>query len=198
MSKAVKPTFLSEKRMIEVCQCCPHIPPCNHISHPARDLQLTRKLTSTRIVGHHPLLRVLGQHKHKSLVHGALGWTFVNQDRFFLILATTWSTILLPAWMTTLVASTPWTVSPSYTRGLFTAVGSRDTLKSAFHGLINHASGKGNLQEENKTLPFGNMFPRQLLVSTESLKMSNDFDPKLSKCEESNTSMDSTNIFWIH
>ena len=36
MSKAVKPTFLSEKRMIEVCQCCPHIPPCNHISHPAR------------------------------------------------------------------------------------------------------------------------------------------------------------------
>ena len=27
----------------------------------------------------------------------------------------TWSTILLPAWMTTLVASTPCTVSPSYT-----------------------------------------------------------------------------------
>ena len=29
----------------------------------------------------------------------------------------TWSTILLPAWMTTLVASTPWTVSPSCTSG---------------------------------------------------------------------------------
>ena len=39
---------------------------------PAGDWHWTNKLTSG-VVGHHPLLGVLGQHKHKSLVHGALG-----------------------------------------------------------------------------------------------------------------------------
>ena len=56
----------------------------NHIIQPARDLQLvSRKLTSGRIVRHHPLLRVLGQHKHKSLVHGALVCGFLSTGKDF-------------------------------------------------------------------------------------------------------------------
>ena len=90
------------------------------------------ELTSS-IVRHHSLLGVLGQHQHKCLVHGALqrwwGCLFLSSIFRSIFLSfqlyvfnlslwlPTWSTILLPAWMTTLVASTPWTVSPSCTSG---------------------------------------------------------------------------------
>ena len=91
--------------------------------------QTCSELTSS-IVRHHSLLGVLGQHQHKCLVHGALQrwWgCLVLSSIFSFYLSNlifnqslwlpTWSTILLPAWMTTLVASTPWTVSPSCTSG---------------------------------------------------------------------------------
>ena len=105
---------MSRKRFWLLCQTKHSTAMHEIIFLPAGDWHWANKLTSG-VVGHHPLLGVLGQHKHKSLVHGALGGSDLSLIWSFWFNLSTWSTILLPAWMTTLVASTPCTVSPSYT-----------------------------------------------------------------------------------